>query len=73
MASSIKILEDYGFDGLDIDYEYPNNYEQARGYTDLLRELREGLDAHARQQGVDYKYPLTVCVKEWHYLHLIFL
>jgi chitinase len=60
VTSAIKILEDYGFDGLDIDYEYPGNYEQARGYVDLLRELRQGLDAHAHQQGVNYKYPLTV-------------
>jgi len=60
VASAIKILEDYGFDGLDIDYEYPGNYEQARGYVDLLRELRHGLDAHAYQQGINYKYPLTV-------------
>lgn len=60
VSSAIRILEDYGFDGLDIDYEYPGNEEQARGYVDLLRELRQGLDAHAQQQGVNYKYPLTV-------------
>ncbi|PVG04188.1 hypothetical protein CPB86DRAFT_778442 [Serendipita vermifera] len=60
VSSAIKILEDYGFDGLDIDYEYPQNHEQARGYVDLLRELRQGLDAHAHQQGVHYKYPLTI-------------
>ena len=60
VSSAIKILEDYGFDGLDIDYEYPSNPEQAQGYVDLLRELRHGLDRHAHQQGVNYKYPLTV-------------
>ena len=58
--SSIKILEDYGFDGLDIDYEYPSNPAQARGYVDLLRELRYGLDHHSRQKGGRFRYPLTV-------------
>ncbi|KAG9055443.1 Endochitinase 1 [Serendipita sp. 407] len=60
VSSAIKILEDYGFDGLDIDYEYPSNHEQAQGYVDLLRELRHALDAHAHAQGVHYKYPLTI-------------
>ncbi|KAF7981869.1 hypothetical protein HWV62_31429 [Athelia sp. TMB] len=60
VQSAIQILEDYGYDGLDIDYEYPSNDAQARGYVDLLRELRQGLDAHARQHGVNYKYPLTI-------------
>jgi chitinase len=48
------------FHRLDIDYEYPDSAEQARGYVELLKELRQGLDAHARSKGIDYKYPLTV-------------
>jgi chitinase len=45
---------------LDIDYEYPDSAEQARGYVELLKELRHGLDAHAQSKGISYKYPLTV-------------
>ncbi|KAI0958786.1 hypothetical protein AcV7_004497 [Taiwanofungus camphoratus] len=60
VASAIRILEDNGLDGLDIDYEYPQNDDQARGYVALLRELREGLDAHARRKGIDYKFVLTI-------------
>ncbi|OBZ68201.1 Endochitinase B [Grifola frondosa] len=60
VATSIRLLEDYGLDGLDIDYEYPKNDEQARGYTQLLKELREGLDAHAARKGIDYKFLLTI-------------
>jgi chitinase len=47
-------------DRLDIDYEYPDSAEQARGYVELLKELRQGLDAHARSKGIGYRYPLTV-------------
>lgn len=60
VASAIRLLEDNGLDGLDIDYEYPSNDAQARGYVDLLRELRHGLDEHARRKGANYKFLLTV-------------
>ena len=61
MHSAIKLLEDYGLDGLDVDYEYPSDHAQAVGYTELLKELRHGLDEHARAKGADYKFLLTVC------------
>lgn len=61
VESSIKLLEDYGLDGLDVDYEYPSNDEQARGYVELLRELRVGLDRHAHSKGTNYRFLLTVC------------
>ncbi|KAI1794157.1 glycoside hydrolase [Ganoderma leucocontextum] len=60
VASSIRLLEDHGLDGLDIDYEYPQNDEQARGYVALLRELRAGLDAHASRKGANYRFLLTI-------------
>ena len=60
IKSSVQILEDYGFDGLDIDYEYPTNDDQARGYLALLKELREALDQHAKVKGANYHFLLTV-------------
>ncbi|EJD52585.1 hypothetical protein AURDEDRAFT_111232 [Auricularia subglabra TFB-10046 SS5] len=60
VQSAVKLLEDYGLDGLDVDYEYPTNYEQAKGYAELLRDLREGLDHHSRVKGIFYRYALTI-------------
>jgi GH18 family chitinase len=45
---------------LDVDYEYPSNDAQARGYVELLRELRHALDAHAARKGTSYRFLLTV-------------
>ncbi|KAG5642217.1 hypothetical protein DXG03_003385 [Asterophora parasitica] len=60
VESAVKILEDYGLDGLDVDYEFPQNDEQARGYAELLQELRIALDNHASSKGTDYRFLLSV-------------
>lgn len=61
VRSAVRLLEDYGFDGLDVDYEYPSNEPQARGYVGLLRELRAGFDHHAQMKAVNHRFLLTVC------------
>jgi GH18 family chitinase len=60
VESSIALLEDYGLDGLDVDYEYPSDDSQAKGYVDLLHELRRALDEHAAKKGANYRFLLTV-------------
>ena len=60
VQSSVKLLEDYGLDGLDIDYEYPQNESQAKGYMEMLRELRIALDHHATQKKANYRFLLSV-------------
>ena len=57
LESSIKYLRDNGFDGLDLDWEYPS--EPTRGgramdtsnYVKLLREVRAGFDAEKLTAG----------------------
>lgn len=60
VESSVKLLEDYGLDGLDVDYEYPADDTQARGYVSLLAEMRQALDVHAAKKGSGCKFLLTV-------------
>ncbi|KAG8848961.1 Endochitinase 1 [Tulasnella sp. 330] len=63
VRSSIKILEDYGLDGLDIDYEasfFDLDGNQAEGYVELLRLLREGLDEHAAKKGNGCRFELSI-------------
>lgn len=59
VRSSVQLLEDHGFDGLDIDWEFPENTGQAADYVTLLRDLRAALDQHVARKG-EHRYLLTV-------------
>ena len=66
--SCIDFIRTYGFDGVDIDWEYPvegglasNVYRPEDGvnYTLLLRELRSQLDAAAEEDGKTYELSIA--------------
>ncbi|PNP48204.1 hypothetical protein THARTR1_10345 [Trichoderma harzianum] len=58
--TAVKLLADWGFDGIDIDYEYPVTREDARNFVYLLQEVRGALDNYAARHGQHYRYLLTV-------------
>lgn len=57
--SSVKLVRDYGLDGLDIDWEYPANDVEAQQYVTLLRLLRQGLDQLSQELGTN-PFQLTI-------------
>ncbi|KAF1843942.1 glycoside hydrolase family 18 protein [Cucurbitaria berberidis CBS 394.84] len=46
-ASCVDMVKNYGFDGIDIDWEYPQNTTQGSQFLAMLTEMRSQLDDYA--------------------------
>ncbi|KAK0558819.1 Chitinase 4 [Tilletia horrida] len=60
VRSALALLEDYGLDGLDVDWEYPKTAEDAGYFVELMRELRAALDEAERKRAEKTKFWLTI-------------
>lgn len=58
--TAVALLADLGFDGLDIDWEYPQNDVDAQSYVSLLRTVRAELDGLASKLSQPSRFLLTV-------------
>lgn len=80
IADSVhQFLLDYGFDGVDLDWEYPvsggeadntNRPEDKRNFTLLLKKIRETLDKQSEHDGKEYLLTIGVGASESHAANL---
>ncbi|RYC65331.1 hypothetical protein CHU98_g848, partial [Xylaria longipes] len=56
--SCVELVKNLGFDGIDIDWEYPQSAEEAANYVALLQAVRAALDAYGA--GKNAHFELTV-------------
>jgi len=58
--TSVTLMKDWGFDGIDIDWEYPADATQASNMVLLLQAVRAEMDSYSRQYANNYHFQLSI-------------
>ncbi|ROW11509.1 hypothetical protein VMCG_01553 [Cytospora schulzeri] len=59
-SSAVKLITDWGFDGIEIDWEYPSDTVQAANMVSLLQVLRYELDRWTAKNAPGYHFLITI-------------
>jgi chitinase len=59
-TSAVKLVTDWGFDGVDIDWEYPTNEVERDNLVKLLAACRAAFDRYSFQNQLRYRFLVTV-------------
>lgn len=62
VSAAVSLIENFGLDGIDIDFEYPSTTAQGQGFGALYTELRTAFDNLAAKKGDTVPYQLTAAV-----------
>lgn len=71
IAALIKFMKEWGFDGVDLDWEYPaapdrrGDAADSRNYLFLVQDLRTQFDAQNRGWGVSFTAPASYWYMRW--------
>ncbi|KAI0910466.1 glycoside hydrolase superfamily [Ustulina deusta] len=57
--SAVKIVTDWGFDGIDIDWEYPTNEAEQESLVKLAAACREAFDRYSFHNHLAYRFLVT--------------